>query len=374
MADASGSTVDPSILDSFAIILTDAFFRGMPDTVSRDAGAWDWEATRIVAHIAGRGGLSALLTVSSYNTTARVSALSMALRTIRAVLHADTGSHKGRTHVLRHWHSPSHPVNVSHPANVLATMFRDQYAPFCQRLTELTQVGEPMRHPDMEGALVDFIRLSGNLAFFSVPLHEDLPDPPIISTLLPFLACLTADYAPGPTLFTARRHAWGALGSIATLYTLTAEELRDDRNPERHFRFDAFRADDVAAGLLRALVFSSIEDGPNTEPHCERCHLGHREYIRLLFRWADHTLPEAYVTHKVFIDIATIALKAIAALWKTEDPESVELRESLRRHGLSSRLRPFLEGSDMTELANEVMTKVFDAERDTPPDSPETPR
>ncbi len=365
--DAPGSTMDSSILESFAMILSDAFFRGMPNTASRDAAAWNWEATRIVAHIAGRGGLSALLTVSSYNTMVRLTALSMALKTICVVLYADTGSRKGRparTRIPRH--------DQSHPANVLAAMFRGQYVPFCQRLTELTQTREPgMRHPKMEGMLVDFICLSGNLAFFSAPPHAEPPDPPVISTLLPFLATLTVD-APRLTLFAARRHAWAALGSIATLYTLTAEDLRADRDPERYFRFDTFRADDIAAGLLRALVLSSIEDGPDTEPHCERCHFGHREYIRLLFRWADP--PEASVTHKVFEDIATIALKAIAALWKTEDTESVELRESLQRHGLSSRLRLFLEGGDMTELANEVMTKVFNAERDTPPDSPETPR
>ena len=242
-------------------------------------------------------------------------------------------------------------MDKRHPARQMSRALQETFLPFLQKFTQELKDGSHA-YPEMHDLLAELICIAGYSVFFDRP--SELPRPAMLRTMAAYLRTL-AQTQKLPV--TVRRHAWGAIGSMAALYLLPASSLTAEDNPVRHFRFDRASPEEVALGFITIFAVYANVRTPNAAPleaHCAECALDPEALAGDPRRWdADDAAGSVWAV------LAEAALEMAIDVWDGADWEAGTTRARLAHHdaGTLVRMLSLAEGA-VGALADRLATRI----------------
>lgn len=351
----------------------------------------------IIIQLIQRGALHRLLDISYQvrnGTLLRLGVLEPMLRTVCAVFRAhgtyvlEEGLEGLPT--LHHRSDPGHPARML----ALALSQSDHYSadkPLFLLLKSASSEWNQTKFSAESSLLVDLIRIAGNVTMYSPkpPYANDgppgdilvsryYPYTPSVHDLVSYLSRLVKSAVPMSS--SVRRHVWGTLGSIVTLYALPLHTLLEDPDPGRFFRFDTLDADHIATGLVRASMLWGFWirltemqfGGPDLHqaPRHRLLEAHEREQVLNHLQLSYRRWGNDYQLQLVYKEVTELALVVMSMLWASEDAESVAVRSNLRREDLAPCFLPVLSlehlPASTRTLTEEILARLPPPE-DVPP-------
>lgn len=353
--------LQPYTLDTFCSIVKNAFTIGLrPNTDVRAVGGWDRESEHMLSEaIRSRDLLGVLL--ACQHVSVHVEVLVPAVHHVYATLFAglrpivlDTAPrHPNELESNLQITTLIKPMDKRHPARQMSRALQETFLPFLQKFTQELKDGSHA-YAEMHDLLAELICIAGYSVFFDRP--SELPRPAMLRTMAAYLRTL-AQTQKLPV--TVRRHAWGAIGSMAALYLLPASELTAEDNPVRHFRFDRASPEEVALGFVTIFaIYANVRTPPNATPpdaHCAECALDPDAFAGDPRRWQ----AEEGAGVSVCAVLAEAALEMAIDVWDGADWEAGATRARLAHHdaGTLVRVLSLAEGA-VGALADRLATRI----------------
>ncbi|KAI0659017.1 hypothetical protein C8Q70DRAFT_143219 [Cubamyces menziesii] len=340
-------SLQPYTLETFCWILRDAFTQTSASITTRSPVA-DAHPLQLVVHLIGTNDVLRIA-LGAGDPCIQVNVLVPAIECIYKAFYPDSRP-TGELPKLR---SPNDN------AGQIARALRTTFVPFLRMLTEKL-LGATLRGRELHELLVSVVGIAGYLAFYDRP--GELPTDDFLDAMLAYLHALVEVRASTDSS-QLWRHAWGALGSMATLYLCDRSQLESDRAPLLRFRFDKADPTRMAARLLRIFdIGYAALHGEQAKYHCAACALPPSTALADL-----DAMPVA---------LAESALGMILHMWDVPDPEAGEVQRQLIAHGLASRIE-FLAAipADIGWMAKKLLSLVREsAERTASSEKPRPTR